>query len=279
MPHAIWTGSISFGLVNIPVRLYAATDAHQIEFHQFDRKTEKRIHYKRVAEGSNEEVPYDRVVDGYEIRKGKFITLTDEEMAAAEPKKTRTIDIEDFVPLAEIDPITWNHTYFLGPDGRSGGAKAYAVLRDAMADSKRVAVGRFVMRSKQYLATLRPFGKALALETMFFADEIRDAKKIPELGAAGTSSAREVDLAKKLIQNLAGEWDHAKYKDDHRERLLEVIRKKSKGKAIDTATAHTDDGKVLDLMAALKQSLSKPSAASAPAKTKRKVSPKKRRAA
>lgn len=155
MPHAIWTGSISFGLVNIPVRLYAATDPQQLAFHQFDRKTEKRIHYKRVAEGSNAEVPYDRVVDGYEIRKGKFITLTDAEMAAADPKKSKTIDIEDFVPLSAIDPVAWNHTYFLGPDGRSGGAKAYAVLRDAMASTERVAVGRFVMRSKQYLATLR----------------------------------------------------------------------------------------------------------------------------
>jgi DNA end-binding protein Ku len=281
MPHAIWTGSISFGLVNIPVRMYAATETHQLEFHQFDRKTEKRIHYKRVAEGGNQEIPYDRIVDGYEIQKGKFITLTDEEMATAEPKKSKTLDIEDFVPLSAIDPITWNHTYFLGPDGRSGGDKAYAVLRDAMADTKRVAIGRFVMRTKQYLATLRPFGKALALETMFFEDEIRDVKEIPELGGTGSTSPRELELAKKLIQSLSGEWDHGKYKDDYRDRLLEVIRKKSKGKSIDTAPAEKEEGEVLDLMAALKQSLGKKAdpAAAPPSHARRKSQTAKRRAA
>jgi DNA end-binding protein Ku len=256
MAKALWTGSISFGLVNIPIRLYPATDSHQLEFHQLDSKTHKRIRYKRVIEGTHDEVPYKQIVDGYEIAKGKTVILTDEEMAAAEPKQSRTLDLEDFVPLDSIDPIAWNHTYYVGPDDGAGAHKAYGVLREAMKQTKRVGVGRFVLRSKQHLATLRPFAKGMALETMFFQDEIRDVASLPGIEGPMAVSARELDLARKLIAALSGEWDHGKYKDTYRDQLLSIIKQKAKGKVIEAAAApDTGGGKVIDLMQALKRSL------------------------
>lgn len=255
MARALWSGSLSFGLVNIPVRLYAATDSHQLEFHQFDSKTGKRVRYKRVVEGTDREVPYDAIVDGYEVSKGKIVTLSDEEMAAAEPKKTRTLDIEDFVPLEAIDPIAWSHTYYMGPEANGGAKKAYVVLRDAMKQTGRVGVGRFVMRTKEYLAIIRPLGKGMALETMFFEDEIRDLDELPDVGGQGSASAREIDMAKKLIEALSGDWKHGKYKDTYRDRLLDVIKQKAKGKTIDVAAPADKGGQVIDLMEALKKSL------------------------
>jgi DNA end-binding protein Ku len=258
MAKALWTGSISFGLVNIPIRLYPATSSHQLEFHQLDSKTRKRVRYRRVIEGTNEEVPYKQIVDGYEVSKGKIVILTDEEMAAAEPKKSRTLDLEDFVPLDSIDPIAWNHTYYVGPDQGAGAQKAYAVLREAMKQTKRVGVGRLVMRSKQYLATLRPFGKGMALETMFFDDEIRELSSVPGAETQVAVSPREVDMARKLVEALSGDWHHAKYKDTHRDQLVSLIKQKAKGKVIEAeAAADTGGGKVIDLMEALKQSLGK----------------------
>ncbi|MEO8212892.1 MAG: Ku protein [Myxococcales bacterium] len=255
MARALWSGSISFGLVNVPVRLYAATDSHQLEFHQFDARSGKRVRYKRVAEGTDHEVPYDQIVDGYEVRKGKLITLTDEEMAAAEPKKTRTLDIEDFVPLEAIDPIAWSHTYYVGPDASAGAQKAYAVLREAMKQTGRVGVGRFVMRSKEYLAIIRPLGKVLALETMFFEDEIRGLDEVPGVAGGGAASPREMEMAKKLIEALATEWKHGKYKDTYRDELLKIIKQKAKGDAIALPPEAEQGGQVIDLMEALKKSL------------------------
>jgi len=255
MARALWSGSISFGLVNIPVRLYAATDSHQLEFHQFDAKSGKRVRYKRVAEGSDDEVPYEHIVDGYEVHKGKVVTLTDEEMAAAEPKKTRTLEIEDFVPLDAIDPIAWNHTYYVGPDSSAGAQKAYAVLRDAMKQTGRVGVARFVMRSKEYLATIRPMGKAMALETMFFEDEIRSLDDVPDVGGQARVSPREMEMATKLIEALSGGWKHGKYKDTYRDQLMEIIKMKAKGETIDVPADPDKGGQVIDLMEALKKSL------------------------
>lgn len=256
MPRALWTGSLSFGLVNIPVGLYPATDSHQLEFHQFDSKTKKRIRHQRVAEGTDDEIPYQQIVDGYEIHKGEVVLLTDDEMAAAAPKKSRTLDLEDFVPIGSIDPISWSHTYYVAPDDSAGAQKAYAVLRDAMEQMKRVGIGRFVMRAKQHLATLRPFGKGMALETMFFADEIRDIDEVlrSRSDARTPVSAREIEMAKKLIGALATEWDHGKYEDTFRDELLALIKQKAKGGVITGATPEPR-AKVIDLMAALKESL------------------------
>lgn len=254
MPRAIWTGSISFGLVNIPIRLFTATESHQLELHQFDEKTNKRVRYRRVVEGTNREVPYEQIVDGYEISKGKIVILTDEEMAAASPKQSHTLELEQFVPLTDIDPITWNHTYYVGPDGTSA-HKAYAVLRDAMKRAGRVGIGRFVLRSKEYLATLRPFGRGLALETMFFADEIRDVADVPGADVRVTASTRELDIAEKLIDSLSGTWNHGHYQDSYRDRLLDLVKRKAKGQVIDVETAEEEAAPVTDLMEALKQSL------------------------
>lgn len=256
-PRSLWTGSISFGLVNIPIRLYAATESHQIAFHQIEAKTGKRIHYKRVAEGSDREVSYDDIIDGYELDNGRIVSLTDEELAAAEPKKTRTLELEEFVALGDIDPLVWNHTYYVGPDETEGARKAYAVLRDAMTDLARVGVGRFVMRSKEYLATLRPLGPALALETMFFADEVRDIGDVPGIADAKkvAVNARERAMAKQLVESLSGRWEHGKWHDEHRERVMELIKRKSKGAAIPAAPQEPAGAEVVDLMEALKASL------------------------
>lgn len=251
--RSIWTGSISFGLVNIPIRLYPATRSHQLAFHQFDAKSHARIRYKRVVEGTDDEVPYAQIVDGYEVKKGEIVTLSDEEMAAAEPKKSRSLDIEQFVPLTDIDPISWNHTYYVAPDDAAGPRKAYAVLREAMEKMERVAIGRMVMRTKQYLVTLRPYGSGLALQTMFFADEIR---AFPETAAKlPAGSAREVEMAKQLIESFVEPWHHAKYHDTYRDRLVATIKQKAKGRSIEAAPRPEKQGEVIDLMEALKKSL------------------------
>lgn len=260
MARAIWSGSISFGLVNIPVRLFTATESHQLDLHQFDAKTHKRIRYRRVIEGTNREVAYDQIVDGYAVDKGKIVLLTDEEMAAAAPKQSHTLELEQFVPLQAIDPITWNHTYYVGPDGAAA-HKAYAVLRDAMKEAERVGIGRFVLRSKEYLATLRPFGRGLALETMFFADEIRDIADVPGAEVRAAATARELEIARKLIESLSGSWDHTKYQDSYRDQLLALVKKKAKGETIDVETPEEPGAPVIDLMEALKRSLAEKPAA------------------
>jgi DNA end-binding protein Ku len=175
--RAIWSGSISFGLVNIPVRLYTATVSHDIAFHQFQARTGQRIHNKRVAERSGREVPFDDIVKGYEVGKGKVVLVDPKELESLEPRRTRTIEIEQFVELKEIDPIVWEATYYVGPEGSQGAVKSYQLLRRAMEEEGKVGIGRFVMRTKEYLVTVRPFGRGLALETMFYADEIRDQEE------------------------------------------------------------------------------------------------------
>jgi len=260
MARPVWRGSIGFGLVNIPVNIYTATESHQPELHQYDAKTGKRVRYRRVIEGTNAEVPYQQIVDGYEVRKNKVVLLTDEELAAAHPRGGHTLELEEFVKIEAIDPIAWNHTYFVGPDQASGARKAYAVLREAMADLKRVGVGRIVMHAKQYLATLRPFKTGLALETMFFADEIRDIDEIVGGDAKASSSPRERGMAKSLIESMAGTWRHDRYEDSYRDNLLALVKRKAKGEVIETKAA-PQAGRVIDLMEALKQSLGKSPAA------------------
>jgi DNA end-binding protein Ku len=250
----IWTGAISFGLVSIPVRLHTATSSHDFAFHQFEEKTGQRIHYKRVAERSGHEVPYDKIVKGYEVRKGKIVLVEPEELAALEPRKQRTIDIEEFVDLNEIDPIHFDATYYLAPDANQAGRKSYEILRRAMDESGKVAVGRFVMRTKEYLTTIRPLGPGLALETMFWADEIRSQRDLLE-GSRVSVTPREVALAHQLIDSLSGSFDAKKFKDKYRDRVMDLIRKKSRGEEIDTTPPAEEKGEVVDLMEALKRSL------------------------
>jgi DNA end-binding protein Ku len=253
--RAIWSGSISFGLVNIPVRLYTAIAPHDIAFHQVQAKTGQRIRYKRVAERSGREVPYEQIVKGYELDKGKLVLVEPEELETLEPKKTRTIEIEEFVDLHDIDPIVWDQTYYVGPDGSAGASKAYEVMRRAMDEMQRVGVGRFVMRTKEYLSTIRPLGPGLVLETMFYADEIRDQSEASQLPKKTTVSSREIALAKQLIGALETKWDLSKFKDTYRDRVRDLIEKKARGEEIVVEEAPEEPGEVIDLMEALKASL------------------------
>ncbi|HEX2658335.1 MAG TPA: Ku protein [Polyangia bacterium] len=271
MARSLWTGSISFGLVNVPIRLYSAIESHRVAFHEFDRTTKQRIHYRRVVDGSAEDVPWERIEKGFEVRKGHYVVLTDEELKAAAPRKTDTIDIEQFVPLGDIDPVNWDAMYYVGPDGAAA-SKPYGLLRDAMHERGRVAIGRFVMRTKEYVACIRPFDRVLALHTMFYPDEVRSPKELDAVPGKVTVGKQELALAGQLIDALSGPFKPEAFKDTFRARVLELVRKKDKGQEITAEEAPAAPGKVLDLMAALKATLAeqkKPgSAAKAGARSK-----------
>jgi DNA end-binding protein Ku len=255
MPRAIWSGSISFGLVNVPVKVYSAVSQQDIHFNQFEEGTGARIRYKRVSEKSGKEVPYEKIVKGYEVSKGKFVMITPDELEGFSPRATRTIDIEDFVALDDIDPIYYEHTYYLAPSG-SGADKAYSLLLKAMEQAGKVGIGRVVMRTKQYLAAIRPLDGVLAMSTMLFGDEVVDRKKIEELpGRKAEVSKKEVDLARQIVESLSTEWDPNKYEDTYREKVLDLINRKAKGEEIVTEEATAESPKVIDLMAALEASL------------------------
>jgi DNA end-binding protein Ku len=251
MPRSIWNGAISFGLVNVPVQLFSAAESQDVHFHQFT-KSGQRVRNKRVAEKSGREVEYGDIVKGYELSKGKFVMIEPEELEAADPKQTRTIDLEDFVALEEIDPIYFEYPYYLAP--QRGADKPYALLREALARTDRVGIGRFVMRTKQYLAAIRPSDKVLVLHTMYFADEVRDAKQL-DLPARTQSSDRELRMAEQLIDSLTVGWDPKRYEDTYRAAVLDVIRRKSKGQEIVAETPEEPTADVVDLFAALQASL------------------------
>ena len=253
MPRAIWTGAISFGLVNVPVKIYSATESKDVSFNQFQEGTGKRIHYKRVAEDTGKEVEYEDIVKGYEIDDGKYVIVTPDELESVEPGKTRTIDIEDFVELSDIDPLYFEKSYYLAPG--DGGDKPYALLRQAMDRSGRVAIGRFVMRTKQYLGAIRPAGDVLILETMFFGDEIRSTADLDLPGKVKLSD-RELRIADQLIESLTVDFDPSSYEDTYRDRVLELIERKRKGEDIVVDEQEETADEVPDLMAALEASLS-----------------------
>jgi DNA end-binding protein Ku len=254
--RAIWTGAISFGLVSVPVRLFTATKSHDIAFHQFEEKSGKRIHNKRVVEGGNREVPYDKIVKGYEVSKGKVVLLEPKELEALGPAKMHTIDIEEFVDLHEIDPMYWDTTYHVAPDERAGAAKSYILLRKAMEETNRVGIGRFVLRTKEYLVTVRPLGPGLALETMFYADEVRDIEDlVPASVRKLATPPQQVALAKQLMKTLETHFDPDRYKDTFRDQVMDLIRKKGRGQEITAEAEPQTPEKVVDLMEALKASL------------------------
>ncbi len=256
MARPIWSGSISFGLVNVPVRLFSATEQKDVRFRELDEKTGKRIHHKRVTEGSNREIDYEDVAKGYEVSKGHYVKLTKEELEAADPEKTRTIDIDDVVELADIDPIYFEKTYYLGPAKDVGSKRAYALLLKAFEDSGKAAVGKFVMRTKEYLVTIRPAMGILVLDTMFFADEVRDPKKVlDETTSRVKVEKKDLDMARRLIDSLTTEWEPAKYKDTYRKRVLDLVQKKQKGKEIVVEEAEEETESPPDLMEALRASV------------------------
>jgi DNA end-binding protein Ku len=255
MPRAIWSGAISFGLVNIPVKLYSAVSKKTVRFHQIDAESGGRVRQKRVGP-DGEEIAYEQIVKGYEIGPDRYVTISPEELESLEPQKTRTIDIEDFVDLEQIDPIYYDHPYYLAPD--TGAAKAYRLLVDAMEDSGKVAVARVVLRSKEHLVAIRPRDGALAMETMLFADEVIPAESLEEIAAADgdvKTSDRELAMANQLIESLAADFEPGKYRDEYRERVLDLIERKAQGETIVIEEPEAEPEKVPDLMAALEASL------------------------
>ena len=251
MPRALWSGAISFGLVNAPVRMYAAISEHDVHFHLLHAKDAKRIHYRKVTDSGRREIPDDEIVKGYEVSDGEYVVLTDEEISAAHVEGDKLIEIHDFVPLEEIDPIVFERTYYLGP--AHGAERVYALLARALESSGLVGIASFVFHDRDQLACLRVKDGALLLERMYFADEIRDEDVILPKPKRAVDK-RELKLAIDLIERMKGSFDHAEYHDRYRERLIAIIDKKRKGETI--TVPDVEERKAPDnLLAALEASL------------------------
>jgi DNA end-binding protein Ku len=253
VPRPIWSGAISFGLVNVPVKLYSATSSKDVRFHQLDGKSKSRIKQKRVSVATGEEVPFEDLVKAYEIAPDNYVTITPEELDALDAKATKTIDIEDFVDLDQIDPVYYERPYYLVPD--KGGQKAYALLRNAMRETNKVGIARVVLRTKQYLAAIRPKDDALVMETMLFADEVNPLEDLDLPGPDVDVTEREEKMARSLIDSLTTDFEPDKYKDEYRERVLNLIEQKASGQEIVVEESAEEAPRVVDLMAALEASL------------------------
>jgi DNA end-binding protein Ku len=277
MARPVWTGSISFGLVNVTVKAYTAVRDHDVHFNQLEKGSGSRIRNRKVAEKSGKEVDPDDIEMGFEIRKGRYVTFDKKELEALRPASTRMIDVSDFVALADIDPIYYERTYWLGPDGDAS-KQAYNLLLAAMEERERVAIGTVVMRNKQYLTAVRPLDGVLAMSTMRFADEVvprADVDGLPNRRAK--PEAKALRMATQLVESLASNWDPARYHDTYVEELRKRIKARDKGKEIVEQDEQPTEGKVLDLMAALERSVEaakgrtsakKASAKSSPGKTR-----------
>lgn len=262
MPRAIWSGSISFGLVNIPIKLYAAVSRKNVSFNQLDSRTGSRIKYKKVSAADGDEVPAEAIVKGYELASGAYVTVGDDELAALDPEASRSIDIEEFVDLADIDPIFYDSAYYVAPDKAT--AKPYALLTQAMEEAGKVGVARFVMRSKQYLCAIRPKDGALVLSTMVYADEVNDPAEIAEIADLEEVklTKKELDMARQLIASLSDHFDVDRFEDTYRNRVLDLIERKAAGETEIVAPPEPmSDDKVVDLMAALEASVKEAKAA------------------
>jgi DNA end-binding protein Ku len=257
MARAIWTGSITFGLVSIPVGLVTATEDHTIHFHQFERGTSDRIRIHRVNERTGKEVDYGDIVKGVEVDDGEYVMVEPEELEAIAPGRSRSLEITDFVDLDEIDPIYFQKTYWLAPTGEQY-ARPYALLREAMQRTNRAAIGTFVMRGKEYLAAIRPDGDVLALETLFFADEVRDpAAELDNLPAGGRELGdKELDMATRLIESMSGPWRPESYSDTFRDRVAKLIEDKRRGRKVVTEAEPPGGTAMSDLLDALQRSVS-----------------------
>lgn len=256
MPRAIWTGAISFGMVTVPVKLYSALNRKAVRFHQLSGKTGVRIAQKRVDPSTGEEVPYEDIVKGYEIASDRYVVIEPGELEALEPKKTKTIEIEDFVELAQIDPVFYDHPYYLAPG--PGGAKPYRLLLEAMRETEKVAIARVVIRSKEALVALRPIGEVLGMATMIFSDEVLPPDRLDEVAEAEQvkTTKRELEIAEQLVESLAGDFEPDKYRDTYREQVLEMIERKAQGKEIAVQPVAEEVAEPApDLMGALKASL------------------------
>lgn len=250
MPRAIWSGTISFGLVSVPVRMYSAIEESDLRFHLVHEPDGGRIGYQKVCKAEGEPVPDDEIVKAFEVEQDELVVLTDEDFAAAKTEGVKTIEISDFVPYEEIDPIYFERTYFLGP--QQGGEKVYALLREAMERTELAALGKYVMRDKQHLGCLRVREGVITLEKMFFHDEIRDAGELAP--AAAKVPKAELELATALIEQFKGSFEPEKYEDTYRDALCAIIKAKRKGETITAAPVEADE-EPTDLLAALKASV------------------------
>ena len=255
MARSIWSGAISFGLVNVPVKLFSAVSRKTVRFNQLNQETGNRIQQKRVDPETGEEVGFDQIVKGFELTKDRYVVITPDELDALDPERTRTIDIEDFVDLEDIDPIYYDHPYYLVPD--KGAAKAYGLLLNAMEASGKVAIARVVIRSKEALVAIRPADDLLVMETMIFHDEVVPHDDLDDLPAAKDlkASERELKMAQQLIDSLSSEFDPSKYRDEYRDKVLDLIERKAAGEEIAVQPEAPAPAKVPDLMAALEASL------------------------
>ena len=257
MARALWSGSVSFGLVNVPVRLMSGTVDKDIHFHQVDEKNGDRIRHKRVSERTGREVDSDRIANGFERSSGSWVIVTSEELSAADPERTHTIDVDAFVPLAEIDPLQFDRAYWVVPEDQEGAKKAYALLRTAMEETDRIAIGRFVLRTRERLVALRPLQGALALHTMRFADELVKASSLEGLPVRTKAPNKELAAAEQLIDSLSTEFDPGAYRDEYREQLLSLIERKAEGEDVLSAPAPEEPQPTgaPDLMSALEESI------------------------
>ena len=259
MPRAIWTGSLSFGLVNVPVALFTATEDKSIRFNQFQAGTSDRVRNRRVNERTGDEVPYEEVVKGFDLGGDEYVILTPEEIAAIAPGRSRTIDIMAFVDLAEIDPVYFDCPYYVAPAGKKtgkGAEHAYALLAEAMRRADKVAIASFVMRDKQYLVAVRPGPESLVLETLHYADEVRDpVKEIDTLPVETKFETKELDMAAMLIESMTEPWQPEDHRDVYRERLESLIEQKSAGGVVTVEGPEPEAAPVTDLLAALEASI------------------------
>ena len=258
MARAIWSGSISFGLLNVPVKLYSAVSKQTVRFKELREGDGSRIRHKRVAETDGKEVPYEKIVKGYEYAPDQYVVLERDELVELDPKKTRAIEIQDFVDLDDIDPIYFEQPYFLGPD--KGAERAYALLVQAMNEARKVAIARFVLRNKEHLAAIRPMDEVLTLTTMRFHDEVSSPKDLDgevfEDAKPKKPEKRELEMAKQLIESLTSDFEPDKYRDEYREELLDLLERKAAGKEVVSAPSEEPKPtKAPDLMAALEESL------------------------
>jgi DNA end-binding protein Ku len=256
MPRALWSGSISFGLVNIPIKMVSATKNVDVQFHQIHEKNQCRVRQKLYCPQTGNEVPRNELVKGYEIAPDQYVILSDKELDAAAPKTSRAIEITEFVDLVSIDPIYYDKPYYLLPEERA--AKAYQLLVHAMLKAGKVAIAKFVMRNKEYLATLRPLGNVICLETMRFANEVVLADKLEGMPKPVPVDDRELKMAHQLIESLSENFEPEKYSDEYSKRLQDLIQKKIEGEEIVTEAPPTEaEGRVINLMAALEESLAR----------------------
>ena len=256
MPRSLWTGSLGFGLVNVPVALFSGVRDTDLHFRQLHAKDHAPIEVHRFCAEEDVDVPYDEIARGYETDAGDLVLLTDAELATAAPRKTRTIDIEAFVDLDDVDPIYFDHPYVLMPNGDSEGTlRAYRLLVEVMARTERAALGRFVLRTKEYLALVRARSDRLTLTTMRFHDEVRPTKGVPTPTKRDQPSKKEVDQAVALVESLACPWDPERYEDEYEKRLKKIVQRKRKGQTVEPPKRDKEPSPVPHLMAALEQSL------------------------